>query len=200
MARRRDEPHGRGSVLAGEEGGGQARPLPRRRQPQASASEAGRLGGAASGGNRGMEAWEGVCRRRGSGGVGGELVARAGAAGAASERAGGGMRRRQRGRAEEGARVEGEAGHGCRSAGFAGAWSPRGGRALALVGTRRVGTARRSAEAGRAREVGWAEHGAGERQARRQAEPASAVGRERRRRPAKGENIFLIFYFEGNFK
>ena len=95
------------------------------------------------------------------------------------------MRRRQRGRAE-GARVEGEAGRGCRAAGVAGAWSPRDGRALALVGTRRAGMARRSAEAGHAREVGWAGHGAGERRARWQAEPASAVGREARRRPVKG--------------
>ena len=86
VARRRDEPPGRGSALAGEEGGGRAWSLPRRRRPQASASEAGMLGGASGGGNRGMEAWEGVCRRRGSGGVSGELVARAGAAGAASER------------------------------------------------------------------------------------------------------------------
>ena len=109
------------------------------------------------------------------------------------------MRRRQRGRAE-GARVEGEAGRGCRAAGVAGAWSPCGGRALALVGTRRAGTARRSAEAGRAREVGWAGCGARERGARWQAELASAVGRERRRRPAKGEKHFSIFYFQGNFK
>ena len=40
------------------------------------------------------------------------------------------MRRRQRGWAEEGARVEGEAGRGYHAAGVAGAWSPRGGRAL----------------------------------------------------------------------
>jgi len=59
--------------------------------------------------------------------------------------------------------LEGEAGHGCRAASVASAWSPRGGRALALVGTRHAGTARRSAEAGRAREVGWAERGAGKR-------------------------------------
>ena len=99
------------------------------------------------------------------------------------------------GSADEGRHMEAEASRGYRAAGVAGAWSPRDGRALALVGTRRAGPARRSAEAGRAREVGWAEHGAGERQARRQAEPASAVGRERRRRPAKGEKHFSIFYF-----
>ena len=117
----------------------------------AAASEAGMLGGAAGSGNRGMEAWEGVCRRRGSGGVGGELVARAGAAGAASERAGGGMRRRQRGRAEEGARVEGEAGHGYRTVGVAGAWSPRGGRALTRSGRdarERRGATQRRPDAG----------------------------------------------------
>ena len=59
VARRRDEPPGRGSALAGEEGGGRAWFLPRRRRLQANASEAGRLGGAAGGVNRGMEAWEG---------------------------------------------------------------------------------------------------------------------------------------------
>ena len=58
------------------------------------------------------------------------------------------------GSADEGGRVEAEAGCGYHAAGVAGAWSPRGGRALALVGTRRAGTAWRSAEAGRAREVG----------------------------------------------
>jgi len=57
--------------------------------------------------------------------------------------------------------VEAESGRGYRVAGVAGAWSPRGGRALALVGTRRAGTARHSAEAGRAREVGWAGRAAG---------------------------------------
>ena len=59
VARWRDEPPGRGSELAGEEGGGRAWFLPRRRRLQANASEAGRLGGAAGGVNRGMEAWEG---------------------------------------------------------------------------------------------------------------------------------------------
>jgi len=103
-----------------------------------------------------MEAWEGVRRRRGSGGVGGELVARAGAAGAASERAGGGMRRRQRGRAEEGARVEGEAGRGRRAVCVAGEWRPHG-----ECGLTRSGAARHSA--GQTRELGWAERGAGER-------------------------------------
>ena len=58
--------------------------------------------------------------------------------------------------------------------------SPAHGR-HAAVALWRVGTARRSTEAGRAREVGWARRGAGERQARWQAEPASAVGREARK-------------------
>jgi hypothetical protein len=58
------------------------------------------------------------------------------------------------GAADEGGRMEMEAGRGCHATGVAGAWLPRGGRALALVGTRRAGTARRSAEAGHAREVG----------------------------------------------
>ena len=43
--------------------------------------------------------------------------------------------------------------------------------------------------------LGWAERGARERRALRQAGPASAVGREGRRRPVKGENIYLNFYF-----
>ena len=99
--------------------------------------------------------------------------------------------------------MEAEAGRGYRAAGVAGAWSPRGGRALALVRTRRGAALgrpdARGAGLGRG-EVGWRGCGARERGARWQAEPASAVGRERRRRPAKGENIFLIFYFQGNFK
>ena len=66
------------------------------------------------------------------------------------------MRRRQRGRAEEGARMEGEAGHGCHVAGIAGAWRPRGECRLT-----RSGAARHSA--GQTRELGWAERGAGER-------------------------------------
>jgi len=59
VARRRDELPGRGGALAGEEGDGHAGFLPRRRRLQANASEAGRLGGAIGGVNRGMEAWEG---------------------------------------------------------------------------------------------------------------------------------------------
>ena len=58
------------------------------------------------------------------------------------------------GAADEGGRMETEAGRGYRAVGVTGAWSPRGGRALALVGTRRAGTARRSAETGQARELG----------------------------------------------
>ena len=71
--------------------------------------------------------------------------------------------------------------------------------------TRGNGAAQRSAVqtrrgAGQTRELGWAERGARERRAQRQAGPTSAVGRERRRRPAKGENIFLNFYFKEIFK
>ena len=100
--------------------------------------------------------------------------------------------------------LEGEAGQGCRAACVAGAWRPRGERVLTRSGAARGNSAAQrwgrpgeqaSVEAGRAREVGWAGRGAGERQARWQAEPASAVGRERRRRPAKGEIIFLNFHF-----
>jgi len=43
--------------------------------------------------------------------------------------------------------------------------------------------------------LGWAERGARGRRALLQAGPASAVGREGRRRPAKRENIFLNFHF-----
>ena len=116
----------------------------------------------------GIEEWRRERRGRSPARQRRRSVARAAraAAVAASERAGvrngGGAARA----ADEGGRVEMEAGRGCRAAGIAGAWSPRGGRALALVGTRRAGTARRSAEAGSAREVGWAGRGAGERQAR----------------------------------
>ena len=63
------------------------------------------------------------------------------------------------GSADEGESVEAEAGQGCRAAGVAGGWPPRGGRALALVRTRRAGTARRSAETGQAHE--WARPDAG---------------------------------------
>ena len=57
------------------------------------------------------------------------------------------MRRRQRGRAEEGARVEGEAGRGCHAACVTGAWWPRGERRLtrsaAARGNRRGAAQRR---------------------------------------------------------
>jgi len=107
------------------------------------------------------------------------------------------------GSADEGGRVEAEAGRGCRAAGVAGAWSPRGGRALTRSGRdareRRGATQRRpDAVLGRLdAALGWAERGAHERGggARRQAGPASTVGQEGRRRPVKGENIFLNFYF-----
>ena len=48
--------------------------------------------------------------------------------------------------------------------------------------------------------LGWAERGAHGRRALLQAGPASAVGREGRRRPVKGEKHFSIFDFQGNFK
>ena len=109
---------------------------------------------------------------------------------AASERAGvrnGGAA----GAADEGGHVETEAGRGCRVTGVAGAWSPRGGRALALVGTRRAGTARHSAEAGRAREVGWAGQAAGAAAGR------AGFGREPRKEAAARErrNHFSQFPF-----
>ena len=85
--------------------------------------------------------------------------------------------------------MEAEAGRGCRAAGVAGAWSPRGGRALALVGTRRAGTAWRSAEAGRAREVGWAGRGAGAVAGR------AGFGRGPRSEAAARERIETLFNF-----
>ena len=106
------------------------------------------------------------------------------------------MRRRQRGRAEEGVRVEGEAGRGCRAAGVAGAWSPRGDRVLTRSGRgagERRGAARRQAR----RAWGWAgPRRGGLARARGFAGPASAVGRETRRRPVKGEKPFSSYIFK----
>ena len=155
-----------------------------------------------------MEAWEGVCRRRGSGGVGGELVARAGAAGAASERAGGGMRRRQRCRAEGGARVEAEAGRGCRAVGVAGAWSPRGGRALTRSGRdarERRGAAQRRPDVALGRPdaaLGWAERGARERGGGGAATVRAGFGRGPRREATARERRkhFSQFLFLRNFQ
>ena len=68
--------------------------------------------------------------------------------------------------------------------GVDGAWPPRGGCALALVGTASGnghGATRSRPDAA----LGWAERGARERRALLQAGPASAVGREAERRPAK---------------
>ena len=56
------------------------------------------------------------------------------------------MRRRQRGRAEEGARVEGEAGRGCHTACVAGAWRPHGEHRLTRSGAAR-GNRRGAAQA-----------------------------------------------------
>jgi len=136
LARRRDGPRDRGSALAGEKGGGQARPLPRRRQPRASASEAGTQGGAAGGGNRRKKAWkEGYVTGGAAAAFGGEsgralllsllLSEREGEVGSAA------------GAADEGERMEGEAGHGCRAACVAGAWQPRGERRLTRSGAAR---------------------------------------------------------------
>ena len=82
------------------------------------------------------------------------------------------MRRRQRGRAEEGARAEGEAGRGYRATCVAGAWRPRGERRLTRLGAARgnrrgAAQARRARGVGQTRELGWAERGARERRARR---------------------------------
>ena len=67
---------------------------------------------------------------------------------------------------------------------------------------------RASAEAGQAREVGWAtakallaRRGAGERAAGAVAGRAGfGRGPERRRRPVNGENLFFNFYFQEIFK
>ena len=103
------------------------------------------------------------------------------------------------GSADEGGRVEAEAGRGCRAAGVAGAWSPRGGRALTRSGRdareRRgaaLGQAGRDAGLGRTRGARAAGAAAGR--------AGFAVGREGRRRPVKGEKHFSIFDFQGNFK
>ena len=72
--------------------------------------------------------------------------------------------------------MEGEAGQVCRAACVAGAWRPRGVRALTRPGA-----------------------GAGERTAtRRQAGPVYAAGPKRRRRPSKVKNVIfqIIFYFD----
>ena len=69
------------------------------------------------------------------------------------------MRRRQRGRVEEGARVEGEAGRGCRAACVVGAWRPRGERRLTRSGAargNRLGAAQARRGAGQARHASWA--------------------------------------------
>ena len=136
MARRRDGPRNRGSALVEEKGDGQARPLPRRRQPRASASEAGTQGGAAGGGNQRKKAWkEGYVTGGAAAAFGGEsgralllsrlLSERECRVGSAA------------GAADEGERVEGEAGQGCRAACVAGAWRPRGERALTRSGVAR---------------------------------------------------------------
>ena len=101
------------------------------------------------------------------------------------------------GSADEGGRVEAEAGRGCRAAGVAGAWSPRGGRALTRSGRDSRewrGAARRQARRARgwagprrgglawAREVRWAGFGRGPRN--------GATARERRKHFSKF--LFLI--------
>ena len=69
------------------------------------------------------------------------------------------------GSADEGGRLEAEAGHGCRATGIAGTWSPRGG--LALTRSGRDARERRGAAWSRPdAALGWARHGAGERRAR----------------------------------
>ena len=71
--------------------------------------------------------------------------------------------------AEEGTRVEVESGRGCRAAGVAGAWSPRGDRALTRSGRdarERRGAAQRRPDTALGRPdtaLGWAERRARER-------------------------------------
>ena len=87
--------------------------------------------------------------------------------------------RRQRGHAEEGACVEGEASRGCRAACVAGAWRPRGECRLTRLGTvrrNRRGVARSRPDVARGRPDARSGLGRGERRVWRQAEPASAVG------------------------
>jgi len=91
--------------------------------------------------------------------------------------------------------VEGEADRLRRAAGVAGAWLPHGGRALALVGTA-SGNGRGAARSRPDATLGWAERGAREQRALLQAGPASAVGREARRRPVKGEKKFSNYIFK----
>ena len=140
----------------------------------------------------------GVCCRRGSGGGSGELALRAGGSCcccSAAERAEGVMGRRQRCGAEEGARVEVKPGHGCRAAGDADAWSPRGESFLTRSG-RGAARGRRSQRAGLGRgEVGWS--GAGASLAR-----WADFGRRARSEAAarEGEKSFFQIYFQGIFK
>ena len=109
------------------------------------------------------------------------------------------MGRRQRCGAEEGARVEVEPGRGCRAAGVASAGRPRGERAL----TRSGHDAARQRAGERARRQASALGRAGARRAgaaRGFTGPASAVGRETRRRPRKKEMKIFNLYFQDIFK